>query len=266
MDYERFKQMLKREIFGEDLNYQILKTVIENPYRYIGIFRISSAKTKLIQNITQSCEIKFGDFIENIFTIYLEEMGYENLNKNLGSDEEGNLLSADQVFKKLNTVTLIEQKIRDDHDSTKKRGQYGNFIKKIKKLKILYPNSQIVGIMWFTDDSLKKNKNYYLESISNNTDNTVNLKIFYGKDLFIEYFNNTLYWNELVEHLTRYRQEECNNILSVPDLDNSREMHKALIEMKQNEPKLIRKLLSNKEEYIQLRAEFFPTQQNLKGL
>lgn len=100
MQYRVFKAMLKAEVFGADLNYQILKTVIENPKRYIGIFRITSAKTKLIQNITQSCEIKFGDFIENILTVYLADMGYENLNKNLGKDEEGNELSADQVFKK----------------------------------------------------------------------------------------------------------------------------------------------------------------------
>ncbi len=57
MQYSDFKKMLKKEVFGEDLNYQILKTVIDNPQRYIGIFRVTSTKTKLIQNITQSCEI-----------------------------------------------------------------------------------------------------------------------------------------------------------------------------------------------------------------
>lgn len=236
MQYRVFKAMLKAEVFGTDLNYQILQTVIENPKRYIGIFRITSAKTKLIQNITQSCEIKFGDFIENILTVYLADMGYENLNKNLGTDEEGNELSADQVFKKNSVVTLIEQKIRDDHDSTKKRGQYANFIKKIKKLKLLYPNSKIQGIMWFSDDLLKKNKKYYLEEIENNTDTMVQLNVFYGKELFLKYFKNLDYWNELVAHLTQYRKEECQHILNVPDFDTSVEMRKALIKMKEVEP------------------------------
>lgn len=266
MEYIEFKRMLKAEVFSDDLNYQILKTVIENPQRYIGIFRITSAKTKLIQNITQSCEIKFGDFIENILTLYLTEMGYENLEKNLGDDEEGNPLSADQVFKKQNVVTLIEQKVRDDHDSTKKRGQYANFIKKIKKLKSLYPNYIIHGIMWFSDELLKKNKKYYLEQIQNNTDSVVELNIFYGKELFLSYFNDLTYWEELVSHLTQYRQDECRNILSVPDLDNSLEMRNALEKMKRDEPKLIRKLLSNKEDYIKLRNEFFPTAYNLRNL
>ena len=266
MQYSDFKNMLKTEVFGQDLNYQILKTVIENPQRYIGIFRVTSAKTKLIQNITQSCEIKFGDFIEDILTVCLSDMGYENLSKALGRDEEGNLLSADQVFKNGPNVVLIEQKVRDDHDSTKKRGQYTNFIKKVKKLKMLYPNVMIHGIMWFSDDLLKKNKKYYLEQMQNNTDLTVQLKVFYGKELFLRYFENLNCWNELVEHLTQYRNEECRNILNVPDLDTSIEIRNALLEMRQNEPNLIRKLLSNKDEYIKLRAEFFPTAYNLRDL
>ncbi len=266
MQYSDFKKMLKKEVFGEDLNYQILKTVIENPQRYIGIFRVTSAKTKLIQNITQSCEIKFGDFIENILTVYLSDMGYKNLSKDLGKDEDGKSLSADQVFKNGKNVVLLEQKIRDDHDSTKKRGQYANFIKKIKKLKKMYPAYKIHGIMWFSDDLLKKNKKYYLEEIENNTDLTVKLNVFYGKELFSEYFKNLDCWNELVQHLMMYRKEECNHILNVPDLDISIEMRKALLKMKQEEPQLIRKLLSDKDEYKKLRAEFFPTKHNLRDL
>ena len=130
MTYEIFKDKLNTRIFGDDLNYEILETVLKNPKRYIGLFRVSNAKTKLIQNITQSCEIKFGDFIEEILTIYIADMGYENLEKKL--EFQNNKLSFDQLFCDKNTIFLIEQKIRDDHDSTKKRGQYANFINKIR--------------------------------------------------------------------------------------------------------------------------------------
>ena len=94
--------------------------MINNPKRYTGIFRISNARTKLIQNVTQSREIKFGDFMEEIITEYISKMGYENLDKSIGNDENGNALSADQIFKENDKIYLIEQKIRDDHDSTKK--------------------------------------------------------------------------------------------------------------------------------------------------
>ena len=120
MTYEHFANKLNNRIFGKDLHYEILLTVLNNPKRYTGIFRITNAKTKLIQNTTQSCEIKFGDFIEEILTEYIAIMGYEDLNKNIGIDEDNNHLNADQAFKKDDNIYLIEQKIRDDHDSTKK--------------------------------------------------------------------------------------------------------------------------------------------------
>lgn len=119
----------------ENFLYELLITVIKNPARYTGVFRLSNARTKLIQNVTQSKEIKFGDFMEDIVTEYIEKMGYQNLNKNIGTDLEGNALSADQVFcDGEDNIYLIEQKIRDDHDSTKKRGQYANFKKKYELL------------------------------------------------------------------------------------------------------------------------------------
>ena len=123
MEYSYFIGKLNERIKSDDsFNFELLKTVIKNPNRYTGIFRLSNAKTKLIQNVTQSREIKFDDFMEDIVTDYISMMGYKNLSKNIGNDEDGNALSADQVFTKGNTVFLIEQKIRDDHDSTKKRG------------------------------------------------------------------------------------------------------------------------------------------------
>ena len=71
MTYDYFKSHLNNRIFGEDLNYEILVTVLKNPQRYIGLFRITNAKTKLIQNLTQICEIKFDDFLEEILTTYM---------------------------------------------------------------------------------------------------------------------------------------------------------------------------------------------------
>ncbi|MBS4314141.1 HpyAIV family type II restriction enzyme [Campylobacter vulpis] len=266
MTYEEFKDRLNDRIFGEDLNYEILLTVLKNPKRYIGLFRITNAKTKLIQNITQSCEIKFGDFIEEILTKYINEMGYELLDKNIGFDEERNRLNADQVFKNNGVIYLIEQKIRDDHDSTKKRGQYSNLIKKIKTLKLKFPNYQIRACMWFSDDSLKKNKKFYQEQISNNTDDKVDIFIFYGKELFEIFFKRVDIYDEFILHLRKNKEERSGNILSVPDFDISKEIKNALLKIKKTYPKLIKNLLSNKDEFIELRKEFFPTGKNLKDL
>lgn len=162
LTYEFFVEKLNEKIKSDaDFCYELLKNVIDNPHRYTGIFRLSNAKTKLIQNVTQSREIKFGDFMEDIVTIYIEKMGYNNLNKRIGTDENGDSLNADQVFLGGDTVYLIEQKIRDDHDSTKKRGQYANFKKKFSLLERLYPGNKINATMWFIDGSLVKNKKLF---------------------------------------------------------------------------------------------------------
>ncbi|MCK3658314.1 restriction endonuclease [Pasteurellaceae bacterium Pebbles2] len=267
MEYSVFSQKLKNKVFGEDLNYEILETVLKNPQRYIGLFRVTNAKTKLIQNITQSCEIKFGDFLEEIFTEYIAEMGFENLNKKIGTDDENNDLNADQVFCKDGIVYLIEQKVRDDHDSTKKRGQYANFIKKIKCLKKMYPNAKkFVAAMWFTDDSLKKNRKYYLEQMENNTDLLLQTELCYGIDIFNKIFKRVDIWKELLSHLKRHKDERSKDILNVPDFDSSLQIRKALLKIRDDEPNLIKKLLSDKVEYIELRKELFPTGKNLEGL
>ncbi|TQR29050.1 restriction endonuclease [Campylobacter sp. MIT 99-7217] len=266
MKYELFEKKLNDRVFTQDLNYEILLTVLKNPKRYIGLFRITNAKTKLIQNLTQSCEIKFGNFIEDILSEYINSMNYESLDKNIGLDEEGNKLSADQVFKDQSQVYLIEQKIRDDHDSTKKRGQYANLIKKIRLLKQKFPSQKIKACMWFCDDSLKKNKKYYEEQISNNTDLQVEISIFYGKDLFEILFKRMDIWQELISHLRTNKEKRSKEILSVPDFDTSLEIKEALLKIKQDYPRLIKSLLSSKAEFVELRRELFPTALNLKEL
>lgn len=205
MTYRNFKDRLNHKVFGEDLNYEILLTVLQNPKRYIGIFRITNAKTKLIQNVTHS---------------------------------------------------------------TKKRGQYANLIKKIKALKkqYPYPNYKIIASMWFSDDSLKKNRKYYLEQIEYNTDGQVEIHIFYGKELFENIFKRIDIWNELVSHLQKHKQERSQEILNVPDFDTSNEIRIALLKVKNDYPNLVKKLLSDMPDYIELRKELFPMQQNLKEL
>lgn len=56
---------------------------------------------------------------------------------------------------------FIEAKIRDDHDSTKKRGQIENYIAKKEN----FPVNK--SCCWFIDKHYKKNKKFYSEQISN---------------------------------------------------------------------------------------------------
>jgi len=110
--YDEFCELLLKRIQeGEDFYLNLLETVIDNPSRYCGLFRLSNAKTKLIQNVTQSKEIKFGDIVEELTTEYLDRLGYKNFNKNLGADGNGDVLNVDQYFTDGNTIFMAEMKI-----------------------------------------------------------------------------------------------------------------------------------------------------------
>lgn len=101
----------------------------------------------------------------------------------ISQDEEK---SCDQYFFSTETANyyLIEQKVRDDHDSSKKQGQFKNFQDKIVFLKSVH-GSALIGAMYFIDPALKKNRNYYqsqLQVLSH--DLNIPLYLFYDGELF----------------------------------------------------------------------------------
>jgi hypothetical protein len=266
MSYKEFTDKLdKKIVVGHELYLQLLKAIIASPNRYTGIFRVSSAKTKLIQNVTQSNEIKFGDFLEDVVTEYIARLGFTNLPKVTNSPVpgEGTLLF-DQLFTdQSGVIYIVEQKIRDDHDSTKKVGQFGNFILKIDRVKLKYPNRRIVATMWFIDDSLRKNFRYYLGEMKKKSISNCELHIYYGSGMFANILKSEKAWDEICDYLLRNKVNRSNEILHIPDFDTSNEILIALQELDYSEK---RKLLSSNDEYVQLRKELFPTGYNLKKM
>lgn len=260
--YEAFMDKLHKKIkSGDDFYKELLETVIDNPSRYCGLFRLSNAKTKLIQNVTQSKEIKFGDFMEEIATDYIGLLGYENRSKDLGFDENGDRLNADQVFIKGNTVFLVEQKVRDDHDSTKKRGQFANFDKKVRLIRQQHPEMHLIASMWFIDDGLVKNKNYYQQEMDNTKYPDTELYLYYGGEFFNSLIGGNAVWNEMLSYLERNRMENSNEIFTIPDFGTSVEIYNALLRLSS---KYWAKLLSKNPKYDLLRKELFSSGNNLE--
>ena len=81
LDFETTSNKFNRKIF-ENSRLNLLTKLAKYPERYTGIFRSTQPKDKLIQNISQSHEINFGDamelLIEDIFCLY----DYITLEKN----------------------------------------------------------------------------------------------------------------------------------------------------------------------------------------
>lgn len=260
--YKEFCDLLVKHIqTGRDFYESLLVNVIENPSRYCGLFRLSNAKMKLMQNVTQSNEIKFGDIIEELTTEYIERLGYRNFDKNLGRDANGDELNVDQYFTDESKIYIVEMKIRDDHDSTKKRGQYANFQKKIKLIQSRHPGRQIEASMWFVDNGLIKNKNYYKEEMKKENFSNCSLHLYYGGEFFHSLKNGDTAWEELTNILAEYRIENASKEVEIPDFGSSVEIYSALVRLA---PRHWNKLTSNDYQYVLLRQELFSSGDNIE--
>lgn len=203
MNYEKFATFLDKRLHVDEKK-SLLQKLADAPDRFVGDFRASKPIAKLNQFVSQSREIKFGDAIEEAIGFLLQDcMESENLPKRILSFD-GEELNLDQYFKRHDTYYFVEQKIRDDHDSTKKRGQMQNFIKKYEVLKQKHPD--IVGMMYFIDPSLNKNSRYYQAELAQLRARygTEDIHIFYGK-AFFDYFDCAPIWDDLLSWLREYR-------------------------------------------------------------
>ncbi len=263
MDYQTFSEIFNRFVFGIS-KAKLLENIAENPERYLGIFRPTKPKTKLLQNLLTSHEIKFGDAFEYLIEEYLKEHNFSPLSKKIPYYNKGKekmeSLELDQFAKKDNTYYFIEQKMRDDHDSTKKRGQIDNFERKLEAL-IHHYGENIQGYFYFIDESLNKNQNYYKEELQKlSVGYGVPLSLCYGKELF-EDLNILQVWDEILNHLARWRE----TLPDLPSLNFDENPLESFEEIKDLAPSVYRKLLDN-DGIFNLVLILFPEQKVLKRL
>jgi hypothetical protein len=224
VDFSRFVNILNKHLFGVE-KAELIRKIADHPERYVGLFRPTTPKSKILQNLLQSREIRFGNALEDIIREFIKDWGFVDI-PNKKFTYQGIDYDLDQYFTDNTTYYFIEQKVRDDHDSTKKRGQMSNF--KIK-LEYLYRKhgKNLVGIMYFVDPSLVKNKNYYLTELSKEGRKYgVSLYLFYGKELF-DYFCHPQDWDKLLDWLYQWKQQ----LPEFPEIDfdtNPRESFKQL--------------------------------------
>lgn len=260
MQYEKFKNIFNETIFEESKAALIAK-IAKYPNRYIGLFRPTKPKAKILQNLLQSHEIRFGDAFEEAIEEYLKEFGYQILEKKFvnGDDEELNL---DQCFKFKNKVYFIEQKIRDDHDSTKKRGQIENFEKKLNEMISKYGEKNLVGIFYFIDPDLQKNKNYYkaeLEKMSR--DYGIEICLFYGIELF-DFLKQKSIWDEILKYLEQWKKA----IPDFPETNFDINAESSFKEIKDLSPSLYRKIFRDDIIFNEIILTIFPEKRTLKLL
>lgn len=260
MQYEKFKNIFNETIFEESKAVLIGK-IAKYPNRYIGLFRPTKPKAKILQNLLQSHEIRFGDAFETLIEKYLREFGFEILEKRFVNSDDDEL-NLDQCFKDGDTVSFVEQKIRDDHDSTKKRGQIANFEKKLSEMVDKYDERNLVGIFYFIDPDLQKNKNYYkteLEKMAR--DYGVELHLFYGKELF-EFLNHESTWNEVLKYLEQWKAK----IPDFPETNFDIDAENSFEEIKDLSLSLYRRIFQDDTIFSEIILTLFPEKKTLRLL
>ncbi len=205
MHYEHFSEILNHAVFGNS-KANLLRGIATSPDRYVGIFRPTKPEAKIIQNLSQSHEIKFGDAFEHLSKLYLEENGCELLPEDIIVD--GKRKNLDLHFRKDEIVYVVEQKMRDDHDSTKKQGQVTDFEKKLATISKCNDINKMHGMIFFVDPGLSKNKPFYTERLDQiSFDYGVSTDLVYGREFFDKLSLENKVWDEIVNHLTRWKKE-----------------------------------------------------------
>ena len=258
MDYKKFENIFNNTIFAGS-KADLLRKIATHPERYTGIFRPTKPKAKIIQNLLQSHEIRFGDAFETLIKEYLKESGFCILEEKITYN--GKSLELDQIFSNENTIFFVEQKVRDDHDSSKKRGQIDNFKNKISAILEKYNNKNIKGFFYFIDDSFTKNKNFYQAEIENlSSCYKLTLYLSYGADLFNKLGKSEI-WYEILGHLKTWK----DNIHDLPEINFDKNPQANFDEIKKLKPLVYRKLLSNPN-LNDLLCVLFPDKATLKLL
>ena len=259
MKYEKFRDILN-QIILENTKSDLIEKIAKYPNRYIGLFRPTKPKAKILQNILQSNEIRFGDCLEIIFKKYFEELGYKNLPKNLTYKNEA--YDIDQLFTDDIYVYFVEQKVRDDHDSTKKKGQQINFETKVEALASIYGEKKLRCFVYFIDDSFIKNKTFYQKEIEViDKKYMISAKLCYGKE-FWDSINHPNVWDETIEHLKRWR----NEIPDFPSVNFDENPVSSFEEIKDIKISVMRKLFDNDDVCKEILPIIFPENKTLRLL
>lgn len=203
MDYQGFAAILNYHLLSSE-RHKMLDVLTRHPERFVGAFRPHKPESKLVQYLLSSRGIKFGDAIEEALQEMLADQGYQLQDPHIAAG-----LECDQYFLSPDgeRAFLIEQKMRDDHNSTKRVGQWENFREKVEVL-FQRHGRKLVAAMYFVDPEMSKNKPYYereLDALRSDL-GLPSIHLWYGGDLF-ERLGLGEDWDRLKRWLKQWRAD-----------------------------------------------------------
>ena len=257
MNYDQFSRLINRTVFS-DSKVKLLQSIARQPENFVGLFRPTTPEVKIAQNLSQSHEIKFGYAFEELVRLYLKENGCQIFDSSIVID--GKRKDLDIYFRKDGKDYLVEQKTRDNHDSTKKRGQADDFEKKLVAVSD-GGKKAVCGVLFFLDPGMSKNKIFYEERLPEITQrHGLETRLVYGGEFF-----NMLsldVWDEIEKYLIRWRAE----LPGFPEFNYDRNPEESFNEIKDMSPADFCKIFTHEEIGKHILPILFPEQKTLKML
>lgn len=261
MKYDKFTGILNAAIFTGS-KAKLLESIARDPQRFIGLFRPTTPRVKLQQNILQSREIRMGDALEKIVRCYLQENGCMIL----GGDIQiaGKRKNIDLHFRQGDDVFVIEQKVRDDHDSTKKSGQIRDFLSKLENSISENGAKRTRGGIFFVDPSLSKNKGYYRQELANfaGKHDGLRVRLWYGGEFFADILGDEKVWEEILSYLAKWKE----GIPNFPDVNFDADPKSSFGEIQNIPPGVFMKIFNNEEVRSEILPVLFPSGEVLEKL
>lgn len=258
MDYIKFESVINDALFA-DSRKKLLSSIAQYPENFVGLFRPTTPKAKIAQSLSQSYEIKFGYAFEKLVQLYLKENGCQLLPCSIVI--EGDTKELDIHFRKGGVDYVVEQKIRDNHDSTKKVGQIDDFERKLVAVSKCY-KKDVKGVMFFVDPGMSKNKKFYEQRLSEIAErHGFETCTAYGEEFFVMLGMESV-WGEIIKHLIQWRRE----LPGFPKFNYDDNATESFEEIKDMRPGVFQKLFSNEEICQHILPILFPERKTLKML
>lgn len=270
ISYTEFSKIVEKHVpVGHALWQETISKIFQYPQRYASDFSLTSPSSSIIRNIEQGRTIRFGYVIEEVLELYIARIGYTNLSKEIrtgtGKDD---VLMIDQCFTDAGNenIYIIEQKMRDDHDSSKKRGQIDNFKKKITALHSLYPDKHMKAAMWFADATFGRNRKYYGQELSSMSNSMLETYLFYGREMFCDGFlGHPEIFDEMIQYIDQCAADMSDDaFLVAKEIDSNVNAAEAIANYFNFDVTRIRKAMSTSK-YASIMRKVFPTKRSING-
>ena len=238
MEFENFKQILNKQIFDKSKR-SLLENIAKHPERFTGLFRPAKPNSNIILHLLQSNNIKFGNAIEKIFEQYFIEAGYTIIDGRITFNDT--YIDIDLLVIKDKTIIMIEQKVRDDHDSTKRKANLIAFTEKIDAIQNKYKDHQFKCLLYFVDPSFTRNKSFYKPQIEQiESDYQVYTRVLYGSELWSDMGYPDI-WIEMNSFLKQWQ----TTLPDIPSVNLDLDYENTFDEIKDITPTIYRSLLTN---------------------